>query len=116
MGYKKIEGAKRNSFIYFVGELDYMQSGDHRGFIYLMCKCFKLYNGTVKINTTTELVEPREITPVLEKIRQTAAETQQLLRQVYISIIQPKPENVKMTLTFPKSKIFVNNKGIHFRF
>ena len=114
MQFLKVEGEKRNTYVYIVGEFGYYKSRDYKGIMYLKCKHYKLCDGTAEINPTTNLVEPMKshtcgaksedfsYLQALGSMRDMAANSQIPLRQVYQTVTQSCLGNVKKSLTYPK--------------
>ena len=54
----KVEGDKRNTFIFIAGDFGYMENKSNNDFVYLKCKHYKLCDGTANINLVPELLKP----------------------------------------------------------
>ena len=114
MEYQKVEGERRNSFLYIAGNNCYVKNKNHNGYIYLKCKNYQLCVGTAKIREGSDLLETIRghscdsntedfsHLEALEKMRLKAATTQIPLRQIYMEMIQDCPENVKSSLSYLK--------------
>ena len=114
MEYQKVEGERRNSFLYIDGNNCYVKNKNHNGYIYLKCKNYQLCVGTAKIREGSDLLETIRghscdsktedfsHLEALEKMKLKAANTQIPLRQIYMEMIQDGPENVKSSLSYLK--------------
>ncbi|XP_047127655.1 uncharacterized protein LOC124808548 [Hydra vulgaris] len=114
MEYQKVEGERRNSFLYIAGNNCYVKNKNHNGYIYLKCKNYQLCVGTAKICEGSDLLETMRghfcysktkdfsHLEVMERMRLKAATTQIPLRQIYMEIIRYCPENVKNSLSYLK--------------
>ena len=57
MEYQKVEGERRNSFLYIARNNCYVKNKNHNGYIYLKCKNYQLGVGTAKIREGSDLFE-----------------------------------------------------------